>query len=473
MTQSPPQNQNQNQDKAPAPADVVTLDALGPNGPYASRSHQEIKDVAGNPAARLGLVPTLFVTRAMSALRRATPLPVDERIAAIARAGELFATATLGGLSVSAYEHRVSRVSGLPVPVVREATRTAAHRAAHVYDSVQYARPQGSAGDWRDPLTRTGRAVWTRRGEVLAVHVSGVHPGAHSLWLEALALGYRVAVRPTRREPYTAHRLVTALWAAGFGTDHVVLLPTEQEPGEALLRGADLAYGGDDVIRKYAGESTVLSQEPGRSKVLLTAGADWRDHLDMIVDSVAHHGGTGCVNATAVLVEGDPAPVAEALAARLAALPSLPPEDEKAVLPVQARMPARALERYVLSNAAETRAWLGGDGFVDELGDGSAVVRPTVHQLDSPTAPQADLELPFPCVWVAPWTPEAGLEALRDTLVLTVVTEDEHLIDTLVNEPTIGNLYVGRHPTHWTDIGMPHDGYLSDFLMRTKTVIRG
>ncbi|MBQ0850498.1 aldehyde dehydrogenase family protein [Streptomyces sp. BH-SS-21] len=454
-------------------ADIVTLDALGPAGAYASRSHQEIKDVAGNPVARLGLVPTLFVSRAMTALRRSARLPVDDRIAAIARAGELFATATLGGLSVSEYEYRVSRVSGLPLSVVRAATRTAAHRAAHVHESVQYARPAGSVGDWRDPLTRSGRAVWSRRGDVLAVHVSGVHPGAHSLWLEALALGFKVAVRPTRREPFTAHRLVTALWEAGFGTDHVILLPTEQEAGEAVLRGADLAYGGDDVIRRFAGESTVLPQEPGRSKVLLTAGTDWRAHLDMIVDSVAHHGGTGCVNATAVLVEGDPAPVAEAIAARFTALPSLPPEDEKAVLPVQARMPAKALERYVLNNAVGTRAWLGGDGFIDELEDGSAVLRPTVHQLDSPTAPQSDLELPFPCVWVAPWTPEAGLEPLRDTLVLTAVTDDARLIDDLVNEPTIGNLYIGGHPTHWTDIGMPHDGYLSDFLMRTKTVIRG
>ncbi|MFE3603719.1 aldehyde dehydrogenase family protein [Streptomyces sp. NPDC059142] len=452
--------------------DPVRLDALGPAGVYRSRKHQDIKDVAGRTVAELGLVPTLFVTRAMNALHKAAPLSPDARIAAIARAGALFATATLGGLSVAEYEYRVSRVSGLPISVIRAATRTAAHRAAHVYDSVQYARPAGSVGGWRDPLTRTGRAVWARRGDVLAVHVSGVHPGAHSLWLEALALGFRVAVRPTRREPFTAHRLIIALREAGFGPDQVVLLPTEQEAGEAMLRGADLAYGGDDIVRRFDDDPTILRQQPGRSKILLTAGTDWRRHLDMIVDSVGHHGGTGCVNATAVLVEGDPAPVAEALAQRLATLPSLPPEDEKAVLPVQAVAPARALERYVLSNASGTRAWLGGSGFVDELGDGGAVLRPTVHQVDRSDAPQVGIELPYPCVWVAPWTRAEGIAPLLDTLVLTAVTEDEQLVDALVDEPTIGNLYLGGHPTHWTDIGMPHDGYLSDFLMRTKTVIR-
>ncbi|NEA04199.1 aldehyde dehydrogenase family protein, partial [Streptomyces sp. SID10116] len=152
-----------------------------------------------------------------------------------------------------------------------------------------------------------------------------------SLWPEALALGFRVAVRPSRREPFTPHRLVSALRLAGFGNDEIALLPTDHAGADAVLRGADLGlvYGGEDVVRKYGADPTVLLQGPGRSKVLLTADVDWRDHLDTIVDSVAGRGGTGCVNATAVLVEGDPTPLCEALAERFSALPSLPPEHPK------------------------------------------------------------------------------------------------------------------------------------------------
>src|SRR5690606_2104770 len=102
-------------------------------------------------------------------------------------------------------------------------------------------------------------------------------------------------------------------------------------------------YGGDDVVRKYQG-STVLPQGPGRSKILVTADTDWRDHLDVIVGSVADQGGVACINATAVFVEGDPAPVAEALAERLAGIPVLPPTDPGAVLPVQDVEGARAIE---------------------------------------------------------------------------------------------------------------------------------
>ena len=451
---------------------TLTLDALGPGGPYRARNRVPVTDVAGTQVAELSVVPPLFVTRAMSALRAARPLPPAERITALADAIGLFATGTVAGLSVDEYEYLASRVSGVPISVVRAATRTAAERLRSAHRSTRLAKPAGAVADWRHPLTRTGRAVWTRRGEVFAIHASGAHPGAHSLWPEALALGYRVAVRPSRREPFTPHRLVTALREAGFGPDQVVLLPTDHAAGEAILRGADLAYGGDDVVRKYAADPGVLQQQPGRSKVLLTADVDWREHVDTIVESVSHHGGTGCVNTTAVFIEGDPAPVAEAVAERLALLPTLPPEDDKAVLPVQPARAARALERYLRGKAEGTRALLGADGIVAELGDGSAVLRPAVHVLDSPDAPQAGVELAFPCVWFAPWSRAAGVASLRDTLVLTAITHDTALVDGLIDEPSIGNVYVGDHPTHWTAPGLPHDGYLSGFLMRSKSVIR-
>jgi acyl-CoA reductase-like NAD-dependent aldehyde dehydrogenase len=451
---------------------LMTLDALGHQGAYSARNRRTISDVAGQPVAELSLVPALFVSRAMAALRKADPLPVDERVEAIARARELFAADPVAGLSVAEYEHVVSRVGGLPISVIRAATLATAERLAQVDRTVQQARPAGAVTDWRDPRTRTGCAVWTRRGGVLAVHASGAHPGAHGLWPEGLALGYRVAVRPSRWDPFTPYRLISALRTAGFPEDQVVFLPTDHAAGEAILQGADLAYGGDDVIRKNADDPSILQQRPGRSKILLTADADWREHLDMIVDSVSHHAGTGCVNTTAVFVEGDPAPLAEAVAERLSVLPSLPPEDEKAVLPVQPVAAARALERYLLSRAAGTRSWLGGGGIADELGDGSAVLRPAVHQVDRPDAPQVGIELAFPCVWIAPWTAESGITPLKDTLVLTAITRSERLIDALLEEPTISNLYVGDHPTHWTEPGIPHDGYLADFLMRTKAIIR-
>ncbi|KUM84714.1 aldehyde dehydrogenase family protein [Streptomyces pseudovenezuelae] len=459
-----------------AAAPPVHLDAFGPNGPYRARNRMTVPDVTGAPLAELSIVPPLFVQRGIAALRSADPLPPEQRAEALERAGRLFATATVGGLDPDSYRHLVSRCSGLPISVVRAATGIVAEAAQQASATVLQARPQAAAGQWRDPSTRAGAAVWTRRGNVFAVHAAGNHPGVHALWLEALALGYRVIVRPSRREPFTPHRLVAALREAGFADDHVALTATDHTVADTVIAGADLSlvYGGDDVVRKYGGHNTVLPQGPGRAKILLT-GADWRTHLDVIVDSVADEGGTACINATAVLVEGgaaEAAAVADALAGRLAAIPSLPPQDPDAVLPVQPLAAARAVEAYLLRSARGATAHLGGDGIVDDLGDGSAVLRPAVFRLDRADAPQTGVELGFPCVWVAPWTRADGIAPLRESLVLTAITDDEQLVERLVDEPTISNVYVGDHPTYWMRPGLPHDRYLAEFLMRTKTVLR-
>lgn len=454
---------------------MLTLDALGHNGPYRTRNRLPLTDVAGAPMGELSLVPPLFITRAMAALRKARPLPADVRAKAIAAAGELFATGEVDGMPAADYRFAVSRMSGTPMPVVVYSAEMIAEFAAGAYDHVlQSARPVGAVNDWRDDAVRRGGAVWIRRGEVFAVHAAGNSPGVHAGWLEALAAGYRVAIRPSRREPLTPHRLVSALRACGFGDDHVVLLPTDHAAADEILRCADLGmvYGGQDVIDKYAADPTVLPNGPGRSKILITADHDWRDHVDLVVDSVSALGGTACVNTTAVFVEGDPGPFAAALAERLAALPSLPPEDEKAVLPVYPPAAAKAIESYLLTKSAGVKAHLGGDGVVDPLENGAAVLRPAVFELADPHAPEARVELGFPCVWVVPWTRDAGVAPLRESLVLTAVTDDEALLDELLVEPTIRNLYIGDQPTYWIAPGVPHDGFLGEFLMRGKAVIR-
>jgi len=433
---------------------VLAVDALGPAGPYHARRQLPIADVTGSPIASVTLVPRLFVTRTMSALHRAAALPLADRLRALTLAGSLFAKDS------ESYVDAVTRVSGLPQDDIASAVHTLAEACCSAHTAAQQGRPIGAS----QSLVDEG-GLWVRRGNVFAVLAAGNHPAVHSLWLQALALGYRVAVRPSRREPFTPHRLVSALRAAGFPPDHVALLPCEHDVADELVRCADLAlvYGGDDVIAKYAGNPRVLPQGPGRSKILITA--EYAPSLDTIVSSIAHHGGVGCINATGILVEGDPAPLATALATKLAALPN-------SVLPRYPLAAALALRDHLAHRAAGTHPLLGADQLVTDLGDGSAVLRPALHVLPSATAPQLGAELPFPCAWIAPWYRADGLPPLRNTLVLTAMTHDDSLITDLLAEPTIANLYVGDRPTHYVHPHLPHDSYLTDFLMRTKAVAR-
>ena len=451
-------------------ADLVPLDALGPDGQYRTRRREVLFTTAGVAVAELSIVPPLYVSRTLAAQRREAPLPVGQRAAALSGAAGIFADGVIAGLDFAAYVGLASRISGLPIAVTRAGARGVADAVGGAFDAVGPARPVGATLDWREERTRRGGAVWARRGEVFAVHAAGNGPGVHGVWPQALALGYRVAVRPSRREPLTAHRLVHALRLAGFRPEDAVYLPTDHAGADEIIRSADLAmvYGGQPVVDKYADDPAVIVNGPGRSKILITADQDWRGHVDLIVDSIANLGGMACVNTTAVLYEGDPAPLARAIAERLAAIRPLPTDDERAILPTQPVENARALAGYLAAKAAGSTPLLGAQQVVADLGDGYAALRPAVHLLAAPDADTLNVELPFPCVWVSPWSPDAGMAPLRHSLVVTAMTGDERLIDDLLAEPTIANVYFGPHPTWYAAPGIPHDGFLADALMRNK-----
>lgn len=454
---------------------MITLDALGPSGEYRTRTHEVITEVTGVPVAELSIVPPLYVSRSIRAQRHVGALPADRREAALTEAAEIFGTAEIGGMGFQQYVDVVSRVSGLPIAIARSSARGVAEAVRRAADSVTPARPLGAALDWRDERTRQGSAVWVRRGEVLAVHASGNSPGVHGAWAQALALGYRVAIRPSRREPFTGHRLVNALRQAGFRSDDALYLPTDHAGAAEIITAADLAivYGGQDVVDAYAHDPTVMVNGPGRSKILITAERDWRDYLDVIVESISGQGGMACTNATAVLYEGDPRPLAEAIAAGLATIVPRPIGDERAALPVQSLDAAKRLAEYLAVKSRGATPLLGADQVVADLGDGSAALRPAVHLLERPDIDTLNTELAFPCVWITPWSRADGLVPLRDSLVINAITDDEALIDDLLNEPTVANVYSGRHLTSYAAPDIPHDGFLADFLMRTKGVIRG
>lgn len=452
--------------------DLVELPALGPAGEYRTRNRELISDTTGVPLAELSLVPPLFVARSIAAQRKTRPMPEAARERALAKAATIYRNSEIAGLDFDTYVLLASRVSGLPVAVARAGARDVADGVAAAFDAIRPAQPVGATPDWREVPSPAGGAVWVRRGEVFAVHASGNAPGVHGSWPQALALGYRVAVRPSRREPFTAYRLIHALRQAGFRPEDATYLPTDHAGANGIVDAADLAmvYGGSDVVDKYANDRTVFVNGPGRTKVLITAEHDWRDYLDVIVDSIVGLGGTACTNATAVLYEGDAAPLADAIAGRLSVIEPLPNTDDRAILPTKPIDAARAVASYLATKAVGAQPVLGADQIVADVGQGQAALRPAVHLLAGPDVGKLNIELPFPCVWVSPWSRSDGLEPLRHSLVLNAITADTDLIGELLGEPTIANVYSGRFPTYRSAPELPHDGYLADFLMRNKGV---
>src|SRR6476646_2364794 len=258
--------------------DLVDLTALGPDGEYRTRNREIIEDTAGVPVAESSLVPRLFVQRSLDAQRKLLPLAAADREAALTRAADVFASSTIAGLDFDSYVELTCRVTGLPMTTARAGAHAVAESRTTACDAVRPARPVGASSDWRDLSMSGGGAVWARRGEVLAVHAPGNAPGVHGLWPQALALGYGVALRPSRREPLTAHRVVSALRQAGFRDADALYLPTSRQVADDVVRSADLAlvYGGQGVAERYDLDTSVLVNGPGRCKILITADRDWR-----------------------------------------------------------------------------------------------------------------------------------------------------------------------------------------------------
>ena len=436
-----------------------------------SASTSVLTGVDGTPLATVHQAPPLLGRLTVANARDAATDDVPDA-AVLRRAGELFATAELHGLSPDEYCEVQARAAGVPISVARHSLDDLAHNFANAGPRAAAERPAGVAADADTCLSGEVSALWTRRGDVLAVVAPSNNPGTHTQWLVALACGYRLVIRPGSRDPLTPMRMVAALLEAGVAPSALSVLPGGHDLGDALVDAADLSmvFGGDQAARRYAHDRRVILRGPGRSKLLhsgeLTASA-----LDTIHASVTHDAGLRCTNATAVFTDSDPRELAEALADRMAPLTAAPPQSDQAQLPVLPSAEAYAMRDSLASRMAgaeDVAAARYPGGPVAELGDGSAALRPAVLLCDRVDHPGSRIEMPFPCVWVLPWRRSDGLAPLGETLALTILADDPALVGEALRRPAIRKVLAGPIPTWTAGDTSPHDGFLSHELMEAR-----
>jgi hypothetical protein len=105
---------------------------------------------------------------------------------------------------------------------------------------------------------------------------------------------------------------------------------------------------------------------------------------------------------------------------------------------------------------------------VTQLDGGLTVLRPSVLRVDRGDHPALRMELPFPCICVAPWRPADGIAPLTDSLAVHLVGDADRFEDELLDEPSIRTVVSGEPTVAWSDPLLPHDGYLSHFLMEAR-----
>ncbi|QES44883.1 hypothetical protein DEJ49_31285 [Streptomyces venezuelae] len=133
-----------------------------------------------------------------------------------------------------------------------------------------------------------------------------------------------VWLRPSRREPVSAARLVAALLAAGWPRARLGFYPGEQRSLYGLLRLTDrhVVFGGSGLAASVRSSPALTLQGPGRGCALVPPDMPTDDAVAWLLPLIAADSGRFCSNVRTVVCEKPDAAaaLAQSLAAALDAL---------------------------------------------------------------------------------------------------------------------------------------------------------
>ncbi|WP_030786076.1 hypothetical protein [Streptomyces sp. NRRL S-920] len=137
-----------------------------------------------------------------------------------------------------------------------------------------------------------------------------------------------VWVRPSRREPYSAARLVAALLAVGWPAARIGLYPTDRRGLHGLLKRTErqTVYGGADLAASVRDSPALTLHGPGRGCALVPADMPVEQAVAWLLPLVAGDSGRFCTNVRTVICADreQSSALAVPLAAALDALPPAP-----------------------------------------------------------------------------------------------------------------------------------------------------
>ncbi|HWF87967.1 MAG TPA: aldehyde dehydrogenase family protein [Pyrinomonadaceae bacterium] len=372
------------------------------------------------------------------------------------------------------YVRQVSATTGLPYVLAR--------RNMHKIKSMLASMESVLNGltrnlDW-DLLDRgfgefDGRALsFFPRTQSLGAVLPNNSPGVHSLWIPAFPLRIPLVLKPGSAEPWTPYRIIQSLIKAGAPRAAFSFYPTDHAGAAEILRscGRSLLFGDSSTTGAWAGDPRVEIHGPGYSKIIIGADCvdDWEQYLDVMIASIADNGGRSCVNASAVWTPAHAEEISEALAKRLAQIVPRAADDERAQIApfvdpqVAARINAIIEQGLTEPGARDvTAAYRDTERLVDW--NGCSYLLPTVI-LSETDHPLAMKEFLFPFASVVQVDQDQIASQLGPTLVVTAITKDPRLIQTLVNSPRIDRLNIGALATNQVSWDQPHEGNLFDHL---------
>lgn len=409
-----------------------------------------------------------------------------ELVAICARAGEYFTNDPLplgdSTQSPDDYVQQVSATTGLPYVLARRNMLKIKSMFVNM-ESVLNGLTRNL--DW-DLLDRgfgeyDGRAYsFFPRTQSLGAVLPNNSPGVHSLWIPAFPLRIPLVLKPGSAEPWTPYRIIQALIKAGAPREAFSFYPSDHGGAGEILRscGRSLLFGDSSTTGAWANDPRVEIHGPGYSKIIIGEDCvdDWEQYLDVMIASIADNGGRSCVNASSVWAPSHVEEISEGLAKRLAQIVPRAADDENAQIapfvdPNVAKRINMMIEQGLTEPGARdvTAAYRDSERLVNW--NNCSYLLPTVV-LSEPDHPLAMKEFLFPFASVVKVAQDDIPVQLGPTLVVTAITKDPKLIQTLVSLPRIDRLNIGAIPTNQVSWDQPHEGNLFEHLYARRAFQR-
>jgi len=332
----------------------------------------------------------------------------------------------------------------------------------------------GLSGGWSlDKLDQN----WTPEVDCLGAVLPSNAPGVHTLWLPSIPLKTSVALKPGGTDPWTPYRIVQAFIKAGVPAEAFGYYPTHHEGAHALLMAtqAGMIFGDASTVAPFQDHPTIEIHGPGRSKIVFgeDQAAHWKEHLPLMVESISGGGGRSCINASAIITPAFADEIATALANALSSIQPRGLKDPHAILSgfpapeTVAGIDSHLGSLLLAENAMDISAPFQPEGR-SATHEGMHFLLPTVIRCEKPDHGLAQAEFPFPFVAVTEVPAEQLADSLKETLVCTVLTDDETLQEKIEASPEVKRVNTGAVPTNQLSWDRPLEGNLFQLLGTAK-----
>ncbi len=375
----------------------------------------------------------------------------------------------------------VAASTGLPLTAMEEEIEEMAELLKNMEQiiAVQLPATIERALDAHEFLVPGNKVGYYPAGKSLLIKIPGNIPTICVYWLAPLAMKRPVILVPPVEDPFTHLLLIAAIRKVNEDLASCIqFLPAAESAWSGLLDTVE------QVLLPESAKSMVTISPSrilktyfihyGRTKLLVPG--EWNDEaVQVAFRRMTWKYGRTCTGLTSIILRNDAENFAKQLSQQLNEEYKGAFEENIERLPLftadYARRLNESIENYIKrGEAQDVTTQLRNSPRMVEC-DGKAMFLPTVLLVKQKKSQAFGWELPFPFVTIAEAEDEDEMIMLaKNTLILSVLTQDRELVHRLCAESSIRKVFAGAQAERGYNYMDPHEGYMADFLYHKKAV---